>query len=155
MMYKKTRACNPLGQAFCVKPKFWVVHLKKMHWAKIPFWSRGGTKEGGVEREAIQKEEVTWIRRNIEENRWSRKLFNLCSSTRLVTIYSDDEYKLGSLHSSLSNRSSVEGVGWMEYLCSIIKPYLPRSFNHISCREITFALRLIHVNLLYCILLHS
>ena len=58
--------------------------------------------------------------------------FNLCSSTRLVTIYSDDGYKLSSLPSSLSNRSSVEGVGWMEYLYSKIKPCGPGSVVGIA-----------------------
>jgi len=45
----------------------------------------------------------------------------------------------------------------MEYLYSIIKPYVPRSFNQILCREITFALRLIRVQfiVLYFIALHN
>lgn len=84
-------------------------------------------------------------------------LFNLCSSARLVMIYGDEGYKLSSLPSSLSNRSSVEEVGWMEYLYSKIRPYVPRSFNHLLCREITFALRFINVQhiVLYFIALHS
>ena len=74
-----------------------------------------------------------------------------------MTICSGDGYKLSSLPSSLSNRSSIEEVGWVEYLYSIIRPYLPRSFNHILCREITFALCLIHVQFiaLYFIALHD